>query len=49
MAMVDMADNANKMGTSMESLQNAYKGFAKGNFTMLDNLALGYGGTREEM
>ena len=49
MAMIDMADNANKMGTSMESLQNAYKGFAKGNFTMLDNLALGYGGTREEM
>lgn len=49
MAMVDMSDNANKMGTSMESLQNAYKGFAKGNFTMLDNLALGYGGTREEM
>lgn len=49
MAMVDMSDNANKMGTSMESVQNAYAGFAKGNFTMLDNLKLGYGGTREEM
>ncbi len=45
----DMADNANKMGTSMESIQNAYSGFAKGNFTMLDNLKLGYGGTKEEM
>ena len=49
MAMVDMADNANKMGTSMESIQNAYQGFAKQNYTMLDNLKLGYGGTKEEM
>lgn len=49
MAITDMADNANKMGTSIESLQNAYGGFAKGNFTMLDNLKLGYGGTKEEM
>lgn len=49
MAIVDMSDNVNKMGTSMESVQNAYRGFAKGNFTMLDNLALGYGGTKEEM
>lgn len=49
MAITDMSDNANKMGTSMESLQNAYSGFAKGNFTMLDNLKLGYGGTKEEM
>ncbi len=48
-AVVDMADNANKMGTSMESIQNAYQGFAKQNFTMLDNLKLGYGGTRTEM
>ena len=46
---IDMADNANKMGTSMESIQNAYSGFAKQNFTMLDNLKLGYGGTKEEM
>lgn len=46
---IDMADNANKMGTSMESIQNAYQGFAKGNYTMLDNLKLGYGGTKEEM
>ena len=45
----DMSDNANKMGTSMESIQNAYAGFAKGNYTMLDNLKLGYGGTKEEM
>ena len=45
----DMSDNANKMGTSMEMIQNAYNGFAKGNFTMLDNLKLGYGGTQEEM
>lgn len=45
----DMADNANKMGTSMESIQNAYSGFAKQNYTMLDNLKLGYGGTKEEM
>lgn len=48
-AIIDMSDNANKMGTSMESIQNAYNGFAKGNFTMLDNLKLGYGGTKEEM
>ena len=49
MAITDMADNANKMGTSIELIQNAYNGFAKGNFTMLDNLKLGYGGTGEEM
>ena len=49
MAIVDMADNANKMGTSMELIQNAYQGFAKQNYTMLDNLKLGYGGTKEEM
>lgn len=49
MAIVDMSDNVNKMGTTMEAVQNAYKGFSKGNFTMLDNLALGYGGTKEEM
>ena len=49
MAIKDMADNANKMGTSMESIQNAYQGFAKQNYTMLDNLKLGYGGTKEEM
>lgn len=49
MIVTDMADNANKMGTSMESIKNAYAGFAKGNFTMLDNLKLGYGGTKEEM
>lgn len=49
MAIIDMADNANKMGTSMESIQNAYAGFAKQNYTMLDNLKLGYGGTKEEM
>ena len=49
MAMVDMSDNANKMGTDMESIQNAYQGFAKQNYTMLDNLKLGYGGTKEEM
>ena len=48
-AMVDMSDNANKMGTSMESIQMAYQGFAKQNYTMLDNLKLGYGGTKEEM
>lgn len=48
-AIIDMSDNANKMGTSMESIQNAYSGFAKQNFTMLDNLKLGYGGTKEEM
>lgn len=48
-AIVDMADNANKMGSSMESIQNAYQGFAKQNYTMLDNLKLGYGGTKEEM
>lgn len=48
-AVVDMADNANKMGTDMASIQNAYQGFAKQNYTMLDNLKLGYGGTKEEM
>ena len=48
-AIIDMSDNANKMGTSMESIQNAYQGFAKGNYTMLDNLKLGYGGTKTEM
>lgn len=48
-ALQDMADNANKMGTSMESIQNAYQGFAKQNYTMLDNLKLGYGGTKTEM
>lgn len=49
MAMVDMADNANKMGTDMASIQNAYQGFAKQNYSMLDNLKLGYGGTQAEM
>lgn len=49
MAMIDMADNANKMGTSMRSIQDAYQGFAKQNYTMLDNLKLGYGGTKTEM
>lgn len=49
LAITDMADNANKMGTSMEMIQNAYQGFAKANYTMLDNLKLGYGGTKEEM
>lgn len=49
MAITDMADNANKMGTSIEMIQNAYSGFAKQNYTMLDNLKLGYGGTKEEM
>ena len=49
MAITDMSDNANKMGTSMESIQAAYQGFAKQNYTMLDNLKLGYGGTKEEM
>lgn len=48
-AITDMADNANKMGTDMASIQNAYQGFAKQNYTMLDNLKLGYGGTKEEM
>lgn len=48
-ALIDMADNANKMGTSMEAIQNAYQGFAKQNYTMLDNLKLGYGGTKTEM
>ena len=48
-AVTDMADNANKMGTSMEDIQNAYQGFAKQNYTMLDNLKLGYGGTKTEM
>ena len=49
MAITDMSDNANKMGTSMEMIQHAYQGFAKQNYTMLDNLKLGYGGTKEEM
>lgn len=49
MAIVDMSDNANKMGTDIGSIQNAYQGFAKQNYTMLDNLKLGYGGTKEEM
>lgn len=48
-AIIDMSDNANKMGSDMASIQNAYQGFAKQNFTMLDNLKLGYGGTKEEM
>ncbi len=48
-ALKDMSDNANKMGSDLQSLQNAYQGFAKGNFNMLDNLKLGYGGTKEEM
>lgn len=48
-ALIDMSDNANKMGTSMESIQYAYQGFAKQNYTMLDNLKLGYGGTKTEM
>ena len=48
-AITDMSDNANKMGSDMESIQNAYQGFAKQNYTMLDNLKLGYGGTKEEM
>ena len=48
-ALIDMSDNANKMGTSMEMIQNAYQGFAKANYTMLDNLKLGYGGTKQEM
>lgn len=46
---IDMADNANKMGTNMEDIQNAYQGFSKQNYTMLDNLKLGYGGTKSEM
>lgn len=49
MAMIDMADNANKMGTDMSAIQSAYQGFAKQNYTMLDNLKLGYGGTKTEM
>lgn len=49
MAITDMADNANKMGTDLSSIQYAYQGFAKGNYTMLDNLKLGYGGTKTEM
>lgn len=49
MAIIDMSDNANKMGTDMEMIQNAYQGFAKQNYTMLDNLKLGYGGTKSEM
>lgn len=49
LAMVDMSDNVNKMGSNMQDVQNAYQGFAKQNYTMLDNLKLGYGGTKEEM
>ena len=49
MAITDMSDNANKLGTDMSLIQNAYQGFAKQNYTMLDNLKLGYGGTKEEM
>lgn len=49
MALIDMSDNANKMGSNMGDIQNAYQGFAKQNYTMLDNLKLGYGGTKEEM
>lgn len=49
MALIDMSDNANKMGSNMEDIQNAYQGFAKQNYTMLDNLKLGYGGTKSEM
>ena len=49
MAIIDMSDNANKMGTNIEDIQNAYQGFAKQNYTMLDNLKLGYGGTKTEM
>lgn len=49
MALIDIADNANKFGTDMQSIQNAYQGFAKQNYTMLDNLKLGYGGTKSEM
>ncbi len=49
LAITDMSDNANKMGTDIESIQNAYQGFAKQNYTMLDNLKLGYGGTQQEM
>ena len=48
-ALIDMADNANRMGSSMDSIMNAYQGFAKQNYTMLDNLKLGYGGTKTEM
>ena len=49
MAIIDMSDNVNKMGTTMEAVQNAYRGFSRGNFTMLDNLALGFAGTKEGM
>ena len=49
MAIKDMSDNANTFGTDMQSIQNAYQGFAKQNYTMLDNLKLGYGGTKQEM
>ena len=49
MAMIDMSDNANKMGTNIQDIQNAYQGFSKQNYTMLDNLKLGYGGTQKEM
>jgi len=48
MAMIDMADNMNKMGTPLRDIQNAYQGFAKQNYTMLDNLKLGYGGTKKK-
>ena len=48
-AITDMSDNSNKLGTNMHDIQNAYQGFAKQNYTMLDNLKLGYGGTQEEM
>lgn len=48
-AIIDMADNSNKMGTNLQDIQHAYQGFAKQNYTMLDNLKLGYGGTKEEM
>lgn len=48
-AIIDMSDNVNKMGTTMEAVQNAYRGFSRGNFTMLDNLSLGYSGTKEGM
>ena len=47
--MTDMSDNMNKMGSNMEDIKNAYQGFAKQNYTMLDNLKLGYGGTKTEM
>ena len=49
MAITDMSDNANKMGTDMSMIQSAYQGFAKQNYTMLDNLKLGYGGTKSDL